>query len=160
VLHDAVLQHLFLGMFDEANYVNEFVSNYGEWMRGFAEELWSHRARSAADPRVLRLVAAAVAAAHDAGLSIEICGESASVPELAALFVGFGVDELSVAPARVDEIRATVRRLSATEAATVAAASLHADSADEALASARALLSGEGRDQQGELLGGRDGVVA
>src|SRR5712692_7424420 len=51
VLHDAVLQHLFLGMFDETNYVNEFVFNYGEWMRGFAEELWRHRARSAAGPR-------------------------------------------------------------------------------------------------------------
>ena len=117
-------------------------------------------ARSAADPRVLRLVAATVTAAHDAGLSIEICGESASVPELAALYVGFGVDELSVAPARTDEIRATVRRLSASEAVAAAATSLEADSADEALAPARALLSGEGRDQQGELLGGRDGVVA
>src|SRR5207244_1802425 len=40
-------------------------------------------ARSAADPRVLRLIATTVTAAHDAGLSIEICGESASVPELA-----------------------------------------------------------------------------
>jgi phosphoenolpyruvate-protein kinase (PTS system EI component) len=117
-------------------------------------------ARSAADPRVLSLIAATVAAAHDAGLTIEICGESASVPELAALFVGFGVDELSVAPARLDEIRATVRRLSAADAATVAATSLHADSADEALALARVLLSDERRDQQSELLGGRDGVVA
>jgi phosphoenolpyruvate-protein kinase (PTS system EI component) len=117
-------------------------------------------ARSTADPRVLRLVAATVTAAHDAGLTIEICGESASVPELAALFVGFGVDELSVAPARADEIRATVRRISAAGAAVVAATSLHADSGEEALASASALLSGESRDQQGELLGGRDGVVA
>src|SRR5437870_12851844 len=39
VLHDAVLQHLFLGMLDEPSYANEFVFNYGEWMRGFAEEL-------------------------------------------------------------------------------------------------------------------------
>jgi phosphoenolpyruvate-protein kinase (PTS system EI component) len=117
-------------------------------------------ARSAADPRVLRLVAATVAAAHDAGLSVEVCGESASVPELAALFVGFGVDELSVAPARIDEIRATVRRLSAAEAADVAAAALHTESADEAVALARPLVSVERRDQQGELLGGRDGVVA
>src|ERR1700687_2948540 len=49
VLHDAVLQHLFLGMLDQENYVNEFVFNYGEWMRGLGEELWSNRARSAAD---------------------------------------------------------------------------------------------------------------
>jgi glycosyltransferase involved in cell wall biosynthesis len=51
VLHDAVLQHLFLGMLGEETYVNEFVFNYGEWMRGLGEELWGNRARSAADFR-------------------------------------------------------------------------------------------------------------
>src|ERR1700676_3310835 len=51
VLHDAVLHHFFLGTLDEAAYIEEFVYNYGEWMRGLAEELWRHRARSAADPR-------------------------------------------------------------------------------------------------------------
>jgi glycosyltransferase involved in cell wall biosynthesis len=50
VLHDAVLQHFFLGWLDEAHYVEEFVYNYGEWMRGLAGELWKNRARSAADP--------------------------------------------------------------------------------------------------------------
>ena len=51
MLHDAVLQHFFLGLFDEYHYVDEFVYNYGEWMRALAGELWSNRARSAADPR-------------------------------------------------------------------------------------------------------------
>lgn len=51
VLHDAVLQHFFLGLLDEFHYTGEFVYNYGEWMRGFAGELWRDRARSAADPR-------------------------------------------------------------------------------------------------------------
>ncbi len=51
VLHDAVLHHFFLGTLDEAAYTEEFVYNYGEWMRGLAEELWRNRARSAADPR-------------------------------------------------------------------------------------------------------------
>jgi glycosyltransferase involved in cell wall biosynthesis len=51
VLHDAVLHHFFLGTMDERAYVEEFVFNYGEWMRGMAEELWRNRARSAADPR-------------------------------------------------------------------------------------------------------------
>jgi phosphoenolpyruvate-protein kinase (PTS system EI component) len=101
-------------------------------------------ARSGGDPRVLRLVADAVAAAHDAGRTIEICGEAASVPDLATLYVGLGVDELSVAPARVDELRSTVRSIDATEAARTAAA----------------VLSGEGRHQTREVLGGRDGAVA
>jgi glycosyltransferase involved in cell wall biosynthesis len=51
VMHDAVLQHFLLGTMDEKAYVEEFVFNYGEWMRGMAEELWRNRARSASDPR-------------------------------------------------------------------------------------------------------------
>jgi glycosyltransferase involved in cell wall biosynthesis len=51
VLHDAVLQHFFLGTLESARYVDEFVYNYGEWTRGLAEDLWKNRARSAADPR-------------------------------------------------------------------------------------------------------------
>jgi glycosyltransferase involved in cell wall biosynthesis len=51
VLHDAVLQHFFLGTLTEPEYIEEFVFNYGEWTRGLARELWKNRARSAADPR-------------------------------------------------------------------------------------------------------------
>lgn len=51
VLHDAVLQHFYLGMLDAEAYVEEFVFNYGEWTRGLAGELWAQRARSSADPR-------------------------------------------------------------------------------------------------------------
>lgn len=49
VLHDAVLQHFFLGTLNERSYVDEFVYNYGEWMRDLASDLWRNRARSAAD---------------------------------------------------------------------------------------------------------------
>ncbi len=51
VLHDAALNHFFLGSLNQAGYVEEFVFNYGEWNRGLAEDLWANRARSAADPR-------------------------------------------------------------------------------------------------------------
>src|ERR1035438_10001227 len=51
VLHDSVLHHFFLGRLTEQQYVNEFIFNYGEWTRSLAEDLWKHRARSAADPR-------------------------------------------------------------------------------------------------------------
>lgn len=54
VLHDAVLQHFFLGALDEEEYVEEFVYNYGEWYRGLARELWRNRSRSAPDPRYFR----------------------------------------------------------------------------------------------------------
>ncbi len=51
VLHDAVLHHLLLGTLEEQGYVEEFVYNYGEWMRDVAGEMWRSRSRSAADER-------------------------------------------------------------------------------------------------------------
>jgi glycosyltransferase involved in cell wall biosynthesis len=51
VLHDAVLNHFFLGRLDENAYVEEFVYNYGEWTRGLAREFWRGRASSATDRR-------------------------------------------------------------------------------------------------------------
>ena len=40
VLHDAVLNHFFLGTLRQDEYLEEFVYNYGEWNRGLAEGLW------------------------------------------------------------------------------------------------------------------------
>jgi glycosyltransferase involved in cell wall biosynthesis len=54
VLHDAVLNHFFLGQLSEAGYVDEFVYNYGEWNRALGRELWRARAGSAADERYFR----------------------------------------------------------------------------------------------------------
>lgn len=50
VLHDALLQHLFMGALDEAAYVEEFVFNYGEWSRDLALELWRGKASSGLRP--------------------------------------------------------------------------------------------------------------
>src|SRR5579864_6983479 len=54
VLHDAVLQHLFLGSMTEQAYIDEFVFNYGEWNRDRARQLWLDRAASATDQRYFR----------------------------------------------------------------------------------------------------------
>jgi glycosyltransferase involved in cell wall biosynthesis len=51
VLHDAVLQHLLLGMLDGDAYVDEFVYNYGDSARDLGRQLWEQRARSGADAR-------------------------------------------------------------------------------------------------------------
>lgn len=51
VLHDAVLQHFFLGSLDQESYLAEFTYNYGEWSRDFARSLWLERAHSGTDPR-------------------------------------------------------------------------------------------------------------
>jgi glycosyltransferase involved in cell wall biosynthesis len=46
VLHDALLQHMFMGALDEAAYIDEFVYNYGEWSSDLALELWRGKASS------------------------------------------------------------------------------------------------------------------
>jgi phosphoenolpyruvate-protein kinase (PTS system EI component) len=114
-------------------------------------------AATAADPAVLAHVAAVVEAAHEVGITVEVCGEAAGIPELVVLFVGLGVDELSVSPARVDLVRGVVRALSAEAAAALAQRALRADSAEAVLERVR---SGEAGDELRETLEGLDGVGA
>jgi glycosyltransferase involved in cell wall biosynthesis len=54
VLHDAVLHHLILGLLSEAEYVEEFVYNYGGWYRDMAADLWRERGHAMADDRYFR----------------------------------------------------------------------------------------------------------
>ena len=70
----------------------------------------------AQDPDVLRLIARTVAAARDAGIAIEVCGEAASDEVTMPLLVGLGIEELSVGAARVGTVRRWVRELGLDEA--------------------------------------------
>ncbi len=63
------------------------------------------------DRRVMRLIDATVRAAHEAGIVVDVCGESASDAVAMPMLVGLGVDELSVAAARVGEVRRWIRGL-------------------------------------------------
>jgi phosphoenolpyruvate-protein kinase (PTS system EI component) len=64
-----------------------------------------------ADARVMRLIAAAVQAAHAAQILVDVCGEAASDASAMPMLVGLGVDELSVAAARIGQVRQWVREL-------------------------------------------------
>jgi len=88
-----------------------------QYTLGLDREQPAASAATAADPIVLQLIAQVVAAAHAAGTTVEVCGEAAGEAEVAALLVGLDVDELSVAPARLDEVREVVRLLSMPDAA-------------------------------------------
>lgn len=60
------------------------------------------------DPRslsVLRMIALTVRNAHREGIWVGICGESAADTELTGLYLKLGVDELSVSPVAVLEVR-------------------------------------------------------
>jgi multiphosphoryl transfer protein len=124
---------------------------------GLHRDLPLASAATAADPAVLAHVASVVAAAHEVGVTVEVCGEAAGVPELVVLFVGLGVDELSVAPARVDLVRGVVRALSAERSAALARDALAAPSAAAAVELVR---SGEAGDELREALEGLSGVRA
>jgi phosphoenolpyruvate-protein kinase (PTS system EI component) len=63
------------------------------------------------DVRVLRLIDSTVRAAHTAGIVVDVCGEAASDAVAMPILVGMGVDELSVAAARVGEVRQWIRGL-------------------------------------------------
>jgi phosphoenolpyruvate-protein kinase (PTS system EI component) len=87
-------------------------------------------------------------------------GAGAGEPPVAALFVGLGVDELSVSPARLDAVRAAVRSLAAADAAEAAARAVRAPSLEAALELGSALLSVELADEGGEVLDGLGGALA
>ena len=124
---------------------------------GLHRDLPLASAATAADPAVLAHVASVVAAAHEVGITVEVCGEAAGVPELVVLFVGLGVDELSVAPARVDLVRGIIRGLSAERSAALAREALAAPSAAAVLELVR---SGEAGDELREALEGLGGIRA
>lgn len=49
-------------------------------------------------PAVLQLMELTIKAAHQRALKVSVCGETAADPVMAILFVGMGVDELSMSP--------------------------------------------------------------
>ncbi len=67
--------------------------------------------RGAEDPAVLSAIRKTVEAAHAAGIRVSVCGEMAAEPACAARLVALGVDELSVSPERIPDVRAAIRDL-------------------------------------------------
>lgn len=51
LLHDAALQHFFLGSMTSHQYIEEYVYNYGEWERTLAARMFDQRGISATDTR-------------------------------------------------------------------------------------------------------------
>jgi phosphocarrier protein FPr len=76
------------------------------------------------DPRVLASIDTAMRAARAAGIPVDVCGEAASDHDTMPLMVGLGADELSVAAARVGEVRELVRGLDFGECARTVGALL------------------------------------
>jgi len=71
-------------------------------------------------PAVIRLISLTVRAARDAGIEVALCGELAAAPLATMLLVGLGLDELSVSPVALPEIKKLIRSMSFTDAAEIA----------------------------------------
>lgn len=61
-----------------------------------------------ADPAVLRFIEMTAKAAHDNGIWVGICGESAADTSLIDFYMSIGIDELSVSPASIPAVKKAV----------------------------------------------------
>ncbi len=85
-------------------------------------------------PAILRLIKMTVDAAHANGIWAGVCGEIAGDPILAPLLVGLGVDELSAAPAVIDQVKYIIRRVKQEETRQLADFALACESPTTILA--------------------------
>jgi phosphotransferase system enzyme I (PtsI) len=82
-------------------------------------------------PAVLQSVARALEAASAAGIPSNVCGEMASSPAYAAVLIGLGARELSMAPTSLARVRRMVAGIECVEVEALARECLACASADE-----------------------------
>jgi phosphoenolpyruvate-protein kinase (PTS system EI component) len=75
-------------------------------------------------PAILQLIHHVVEAAHQHGKHVGVCGELASDPAAVPILLGLGVDELSLNPINIPEIKAIVRKFSQKDASSLVASTL------------------------------------
>jgi phosphotransferase system enzyme I (PtsI) len=85
-------------------------------------------------PSILRLIQYVIESAHRHGIWVGLCGEMAGDPTLAAVLVGMGIDELSMGPLRIPEIKQVIRGLRLSEVKTLARELLKQSTAKQARA--------------------------
>lgn len=82
-------------------------------------------------PAVLRLVQFVVESAHRAKIPVAVCGEMAGNPYATILLVGFGLDELSIAPKNILSIKQIIRSIKYKDAKRVSKRALIFKTQDE-----------------------------
>jgi phosphoenolpyruvate-protein phosphotransferase/dihydroxyacetone kinase phosphotransfer subunit len=87
--------------------------------------------QDALHPSVLRLMEMVVNGARQHNRAVSVCGEAASDERAAAVFVGLGVQELSVSGAKIPHIKAILRRHSLAHLQQLAHSALHCQTAAE-----------------------------
>ncbi len=77
-----------------------------------------------AHPAILRLIKAIIDAAHKANIKVAMCGEMAGDPSLALILLGLGLDEFSMPPQVIPELKYIIRAIGFKEAQELAAEAL------------------------------------
>jgi multiphosphoryl transfer protein len=92
-------------------------------------------------PAVLRLISRTVDAAHQHGRRIAVCGGLASDPVAAPVLIGLGVDELSVVPAAIPQLKILIGGITVHACRELARQALEVETADAVRALAVKMLS-------------------
>jgi phosphoenolpyruvate-protein phosphotransferase (PTS system enzyme I) len=85
-------------------------------------------------PGVVRLLELTARAGRDAGIEVSVCGEMAANPLGVFLFLGLGINALSVAPSSLPEVKKVIRTVPAGEARASVARALHGGTAEDVIA--------------------------
>jgi phosphocarrier protein FPr len=87
--------------------------------------------QDALHPALLRLIEMVVAGARKHNRLVAVCGEAASDEKAASIFIGLGVQELSLAGAKIPRIKACLRKQSFAGLQKLAHTALHCQTAAE-----------------------------
>ena len=77
-----------------------------------------------AHPAVLRLIKNIIDSAHNAKIKVGMCGEMAGEPSFAILLLGLGLDEFSMPPQVIPELKYIIRSVTLQQAQDIAVAAL------------------------------------
>ncbi|MFT8757151.1 phosphoenolpyruvate--protein phosphotransferase [Leuconostoc pseudomesenteroides] len=86
------------------------------------------------NPSILRLINNVIAAAHNEGKFVAMCGEMAGDPIAVPVLMGMGLDEFSMSAPSVLQTRSLMKKLDTTKMAELAQQALDADTNDEVIA--------------------------
>ncbi len=81
------------------------------------------------EPAVLQMIQQTVIAAHEAEISVSVCGQLGSNPLAVPMLLGLGVDELSVAPPAISIVKTVISQLDMSEVEAIAHSVLELDGA-------------------------------
>ncbi len=92
-------------------------------------------------PAILRLIKNIIDSAHKANINVGMCGEMAGEPSFALILLGLGLDEFSMPPQVIPELKYLIRSITLVQAKEVAEGALRLSTSKEVAEYAQVKLS-------------------